>query len=118
MDRLISAEQIPVRGDTSFGQPDKLLDEWRIGGVLPRLVRIVVRGSPILHRDDDGRKPCPHEFQIHDQPGGPAVSVPEGMDEDQIGQMQALGLTPMPMKKRCMRSATLRWSGEMSGRPE
>jgi len=53
--------------------------------VLPRLVQHLVIGSPILHRDDDGRKSCTLEYQIHYEPGSPAVAVPEGMDDDQVG---------------------------------
>ena len=101
------AEQEPIRIKASFDQPCKLLEEWRVINVLPRLVQILVIRDPILHRDDDGRKPCPHKFQIHDEPGGSAVSVPEGMNDDQISmhpcrslhRMKALSLSTVPVEE-------------------
>ena len=105
--RLGYAEQIPVWLETSFDQLGKLLDKWTVIHVLPRLVQILVIGGPILHRDDDGRKSCPHKLQVHDEPGGPTVSVPKGMDDDQVSMhpgspfngMKALGLAMVPIKE-------------------
>jgi len=66
--RLGYAEWIPAGVETLLVQLGKLLDQWTIIRALPRLVQFPAIDGSILHRDDDSRKSCPHEFQIHGKP--------------------------------------------------